>query len=401
MTKNNYLDKNNKTIFYVTLVVSLLISSVFLFRVLTNGLNVWGDEIKYDITGQVGDFIGGVVGTVLSGAGFYFLYMTLVAQRESIIEQKKAFERERFESKFFELINLHKENVNEMSYNKIKDTNDNPIEGRKVFNAINKEYVECLREVKRYSKIYGTKDFIRKEYKIFLENLINKNDLKKISIYDLAYIDIAYTIIYFGVTKDGEILVKNNFLRKYNDDFFYTLLRFIKLKPNLGYRDNTIAWNKFIALPIGELSIICDLLIKNKNNKLFQYKIEGYDIISNYQKIKFYGGHQHRLGHYYRHLFQTFKYLSLQKIFNTNEKYFFAKTLRAQLSNYEQTLLFVNSISEFGFSWELFPETDDKGKELKLITTYQLIKNMSGKRVLDVDCQTFYKKVNFEFEKKY
>ncbi|MCL1666712.1 hypothetical protein M2T82_01420 [Elizabethkingia ursingii] len=132
------MNKNNQNVFYTALGVSLLITIVFIIRIVTNGLNFYGSEIKYDVTGQVGDFIGGVIGTVLSGAGFYFLYMTLLEQKKAIDDQKDAFERERFESKFFELIRLHKENVNEMSYNKIKNTNDNAIEGRKVFNIINK-----------------------------------------------------------------------------------------------------------------------------------------------------------------------------------------------------------------------------------------------------------------------
>ena len=108
------MDKSNKNILYAVLGISLIVLAIFMFRVLNNGLNITSDEIKYDVTGQVGDFIGGVIGTIFSGAGFYFLYVTLV-------EQRKSFEHESFETRFFELIRLHKENVNEMKYNKIKN----------------------------------------------------------------------------------------------------------------------------------------------------------------------------------------------------------------------------------------------------------------------------------------
>ena len=108
------MEKENKNILYGVLGFSLLILAVFLFRILNNGLGITGDDIKYDVTGQVGDFIGGIIGTVFSGAGFYFLYVTLVEQRKAGVNQKDAFEKERFETRFFELIRLHKENVNEM-----------------------------------------------------------------------------------------------------------------------------------------------------------------------------------------------------------------------------------------------------------------------------------------------
>ena len=42
--------------------------------------------------------------------------------------------------------------------------------------------------------------------------------------------------------------------------------------------------------------------------------------MENYGKLKFYGGHQHRLGHYFRHLFQTYKFLSVQTNIDENDK---------------------------------------------------------------------------------
>jgi uncharacterized membrane protein len=384
------MEKENKNILYSVLGISFLILAIFLFRVLNHGLGITGDEIKYDITGQVGDFIGGVIGTIFSGAGFYFLYVTLV-------EQRKSFEHESFETRFFELIRFHKENVNEMKYNKIKNTDANPLEGKKVFNAVYEEFCECLAEVKRFCKIYETEDYVRDEYKPFLINLIKNNQLKA-DINELALIDITYSIIYFGVGKEGEMILRTNFLLKYKDDFYYRLLKFIQLKPNRGYKENFRAWEKFKDIDIKKLKIEFELIGKNKKNNDFKYDIDGFNIMENYKKMKYYGGHQHRLGHYFRHLFQTYKFLILQENLSSDEKYFFGKTLRAQLSNYEQSVIFINSISSFGYSWELNPEKNKKGNSLKMITTFQLIKNVTGRRVLDVNYKDFYKNIKFEFE---
>lgn len=378
----------NKIVFIITLIVSLIICFIFFTRLYNHNLTFWSDEIKYDVTGQVGDFIGGVIGTIFSGAGFYFLYVTLV-------EQRKAFEKERFEAKFFDLIKLHKENVSEMRYTKVKDSI--PLEGRKVFNAIQKEFSDCLSEVKRFCKIYESEDYVRDNYKPFLEKIIINNKLK-VDVNELALIDITYSILYFGVGKEGEKLLRNNFLMKYKDDFYYKLLKFIQLKPNRGYGNHFKAWENFKDLEVAELKKNFEIISRNKKNKKFIHLIKGFNIMVNFNKIKYYGGHQHRLGHYFRHLFQTYKFLILQENLNDEEKYFFGKTLRAQLSNYEQTLIFINSISSFGYNWELNPEKDKKGNLLKMITTFQLIKNVTGRRVLDLNYSDFYKKINFEFE---
>src|SRR5690606_12016067 len=110
-------------------------------------------DIKFDVTGQVGDFIGGVIGTIISAAGFYFLYLTFN-------DQRKSFERERLESKFFDLIKLHRENVAEMKFDgtKLKEDEDslfieNTIyEGKSVFKVIFNQFVICKNELNPFFK---------------------------------------------------------------------------------------------------------------------------------------------------------------------------------------------------------------------------------------------------------
>jgi hypothetical protein len=60
-------------------------------------------------------------------------------------------------------------------------------------------------------------------------------------------------------------------------------------------------------------------------------------------------GHQSRLGHYYRHLYQTVRYVDAQS--DIEQKYDYVKTVRAQLSTHEQALLLVNSLTPIGQNW--------------------------------------------------
>ena len=124
----------------------------------------------------------------------------------------------------------------------------------------------------------------------------------------------------------------------------------------------------------------------------------------NYSHEKYYGGHQHRLGHYFRHLFQSYKFLSRQTHISFEKRYFYGKTLRAQLSTYEQFLLFINSLSSLGMKWQYTAELefDAPSKNLQLedfkfITRYQLIKNLPGSKYFDLTYREFYPQVKFEY----
>ena len=79
-----------------------------------------------------------------------------------------------------------------------------------------------------------------------------------------------------------------------------------------------------------------------------------------------FSGHISRLGHYYRHLFQTVKYVAEQEEKIIPNKYIYLKTLRAQLSTHEQLFLYYNALSVLGEPW------------LKngYLTEYRMIKNI-------------------------
>jgi hypothetical protein len=97
-------------------------------------------------------------------------------------------------------------------------------------------------------------------------------------------------------------------------------------------------------------------------------------------------GHQLRLGHYFRHLYQSIKFV--HSIPAEVEKYEFAKTLRAQLTNHEQILLYYNSLSRIGRAWET------EG----LITEYKLIKDIPQGFVTELDPKEVYSHLKFEWE---
>ncbi|SHG99378.1 putative phage abortive infection protein [Flavobacterium johnsoniae] len=121
-------------------------------------------------------------------------------------------------------------------------------------------------------------------------------------------------------------------------------------------------------------------------------KIDTVNIPSN-ESIDLTDGIQYAIGHYYRHLYQTINYINdCKKILNYKKKYFYVKTLRAQLSTYEQMLFYINSISRLGEVWELLQENENK----KLITKYNLIKNIPLGCMNDIEPNLKYNLVQYE-----
>lgn len=76
--------------------------------------NDWSWHADSDLLSDYGDFIGGFVGAIFSLAGFCLISLTLNAQQKEINTQKKAYERESFESTFFNLLNVQQNITNDL-----------------------------------------------------------------------------------------------------------------------------------------------------------------------------------------------------------------------------------------------------------------------------------------------
>lgn len=100
-------------------------------------------------------------------------------------------------------------------------------------------------------------------------------------------------------------------------------------------------------------------------------------------------GHQSRLGHYYRHLYQMVRYVDDQSI--DIDKYEYVKTIRAQLSTHEQALLLVNSLTPIGRNWW----------KRRFIVNYRLVQNIPSdffNTSEEIDVGRLFEKDYFEWE---
>ena len=277
------------------------------------------------------------MGGILS-AIFGLVSILLIIQ--SINDQEKQNELQNIEARFFELLKIQRDNISDFE-SKHKS-------GRSVAISIYDEFNQLYQFV---SKWYTYK-------KSKLDNIIEWR--KRCS-------QVAYLILFYGLgnkTTDQlldtiqKIVSNNNF---YQNEFYKMALKPM-IKKHIKLRE------------------------ENQQKPLNQRKYLDHD------------GHQSRLGHYFRHLFQTVKFINEQppRLLTYNEKYFYVKTSRAQMSTHEQVILFYNSLTHLGAPWENL----EKDVNNRLITKYNLIKNLPKGFTGDLNPKDYYPDVFFESDDK-
>jgi hypothetical protein len=386
--------KNIQFFAWFLITLGAIIVIYFLFKASSDHYSIsFIDTTDYAATGQFGDFVGGFVGTLFTLSGTLLIFL-------SFREQNKQNKKENFESSYFEMIRLHRENVGELKYLKTNNNKEHTYENRQVIRVIFQEFIECYRDVKKFSNSTNPDDYIKKEYQAKLNSII-KTINPRINIIELAIIDIAYNVVFFGLGTEGNSILRMRFGKKYNGSYYYKLLFYLKLKPKREKRKRTKLWKELRAFDLAKLKPLIDELYAVRKDPKVTTSLSDFakNLKMHKSYEKYYGGHQFRLGHYFRHLFQSFKYLDSSKDLDKEGRYNYAKMLRAQLSTYEQALLFINSISTLGMEWEYLPDfnkiTQEK-KSLELITKYDLIKNLPGEHIYGIKYKTYYKKVDFE-----
>jgi hypothetical protein len=393
------------------------IASVFLGLAIFFGLlikmsygyySISSESPNMEVTGQFGDFIGGVVGSLFSLAGVIMLFYTLKEQRE-------AFHNERMENRFFEMIRFHRENVSEMRFDKFSKGSKKPegIEGKKIFKIIFEQIDECLKESADYFKNTSEKDILTSDYLTYLKRF-DVYASRKISLVELAHINLSYLVVFFGLSKEGRIIISNALASRYKKEFYEQVLDYLQLKPILLSK-HIHRWGKITKLNIVRKKTVVSKFYDYKRyiadgNKqaLIDITREDADLDPYYyfkecKYFKYYGGHQFRLGHYFRHLFQAVNYINEEKLLTFDQKYNYVKMLRAQLSTYEQAIIFFNSLSFMGRIWELETKAEIEEQDeqtilnSQLITKYNFIKNLPGEYITgEISYSKYYPSVDYE-----
>jgi len=263
------------------------------------------------LASEFGNFIGGLVGPMFYLASVFLIY-------ETIIAQGRTFEKQQFETKFFELIRFHRQNVSEMEY-RVPWEEHKYITGPLVFREIKSQFTKLYKIVC---------PFIEASDKI-------PADKKKIDS-----INITYQLLFFGVSQSTLPILEQLLDRKYDKDLIKTIIDEVR-KEKTVYSSDSV----------------------------------------------YFSGHQVRLAHYYRHLFQLVDFVNKTRFLNERQKYDYVKMLRAQLSQHEIAIFFLNSLS-LGAPWV----------KSNYINKFKFIKNLPPNFVDDIDPKDYYNGFEYEWE---
>ncbi|NPD86373.1 hypothetical protein HNS38_16495 [Lentimicrobium sp. L6] len=316
----------------------------------------------------------------------------------TLIYQIRSFHRQQVEARFFELIKYYRANVDEMKFRNPfyyeedgRKADEEYVTGRRVMKTIFEQYKVARKIAKELeftdNYFFNQDDRYGKFKEIYVDKW--KNDSRKVLdkkdwINNLKINEVAYLITFWGIPIDTDKELKNYLECILNEtqlkDLTDTVRRIVTVYDFDGVKAKYSGNLKFSDRDISEI-----------------LNTEGLPELDN-AKIKFFGGHQYHLGHFFRHLYQAIKYIDQQPewLFSFDEKYDYIKTLRAQMSNYEQAVFFINSLTELGRKWEY-----DNKYERKLISDYNLVKNLPRNFIPDMEPHYYYPEVEFEWKDIY
>jgi hypothetical protein len=193
----NSLETKEKTYVKLGLTLILLLGFISIIVLPWIFTREFWSFVDYKETGAIGDTINGISGpfialiaAILTFLAFYIQYKANIQQRdqfnksfekqkEESLEQEKIWRAERFENRFYELLKLHKANVDELHI-------ENKLFGRKCFEPMFYELRYCFKIVNDF---FNSTPQEEKE----------ENDYSKIKI-----MEFSYRIFFYGIGTHSE-----------------------------------------------------------------------------------------------------------------------------------------------------------------------------------------------------
>jgi hypothetical protein len=281
--------------------------------------------------GTLGDYIGGVWGTLISLLGFLAVVVTLWNSR-------KYEYRSKVYQVFVEMLRTHEDVVQSLSFNNRS--------GRDVFGEILEEFYQVHQILTREGHFSGVVDPIRKVQIAYLITYYGPQDATARLISDLKLHTNAMDIVKC-IDKASARFEENNFLKE------------LREQPS---SDNATeaSWRTEIAVVKALIKMedfparVRNILSKALNSASQRISPPKLDHLRARIKLiaarSHFPGHQNRLGHYFRNLYATYKYIDEAAI-PRKERERLGRVVRSKLSNYEQAVLALNAITPLGLPW--------------------------------------------------
>jgi hypothetical protein len=343
-SKFNKKEKMFNGAFFLILTAFALIIFIVCFYIpkwITSPSN--GRIIFDDSTGKIGDSMGGILGPpialIVAGLTFLAFWMQYHANKilkKDIEKRDETILEETFENRYYELLKLHRTNIEDLRLGK-------DYKNRQVFHWLFVEYKFTFESI--LNLIYTNQDNMNSSYCGF-----EPTDYDKIAL-------IAYVLYYWGVGPISSKMIIPQLKDLCSIAFAEDCISHLNMHKGFYKKKVSISENANSKTKAVDFNLVFSYDGKKKEER-YKFRYMPFD------------GHAQRLGHYYRHLFLIVKFVAEYniEIINDGKKYDYLKILRAQLSSYEQLLLYYNSLSSMGKAWNDQPNN--------FIAKFRLIKNI-------------------------
>lgn len=330
--------------------------------------------ITTEETGLIGDTMGGIMNPFIAIGGILLTFLAFYIQYQANKQVQDQFKIQQFESQFYEMLHLHRENLNEMIiegyvYEYTDNDKSKPAkpDTKQIKNTSGKKiFVTMLNE---FEAIYliATKIFMHKFNTL---NKAEQNNIKSQLQLERIIMHHSYFVFFYGLKIYKKNITKYEeadsigFLKKVLNNFVHELESKRDSHLKMGIKEHHTYYQTPTSQP-----------------PFFRYK--SLWLSFNYKPFS---GHQSILAHYYRHLFQIVKFVVKQNknIISYEQKRDYLRILRSMLSNHEQILLYYNWLADFGVQWE---EKNLEKRKIKngnfFFTDYRMIHNIPNDIVIE------------------
>ncbi len=266
------------------LLLLLGLISIFIPYFKLNGLSILDYRIEIGNYNELGDFIGGVTAPFLSISAFILLYLTYKSQKNELKEsrvildqQNKTLFTQQFETTFFNLVNLHHQITNNISFSRTisqTDGDDNEKESSKNEN-IKLMGRDCFRQYyEEFKKIY--KRYSEEKKTTFESKTMFNSQLERYLI-ETAYADLF------------------DDYQSYIGHYFRNLYHILKFVDQSKVSDKKLYAGLIRAqLSTFELVLLFYNCLSSYGNK-FRPLVEKYHLLKNYDINKLTEMEQHTL----------------------------------------------------------------------------------------------------------
>lgn len=273
----------------------------------------------YMVSGQIGDIVGGTTGPIIAIIAAYLTFLAFWMQYKANRQQREDISLERFESNLYEMLHLHRENLFDLSCGHSS--------GRNAVLAFCYKLKILYYLIDSIIELWPDAD--KKLFLFYCDKYnYSQSEAKNIIASNLLFYGANFSYSYDDKSNERRLYDKlsrviENFesdRTKISDKGCYDEHTFSLLSENISQFINE-------ELTLGEVDkmVLPDSLLCGYNEKL---------------------------GVYYRHLYQIAKFVALKEGISEQTRYQYMRLLRSQLSDYEQVLLYYNSLTKIGEAWD-------------------------------------------------